>query len=74
MLISCHWLEPLPYLYEEVQLPCGLVEVCDAGGAVGDGDVEHLFHAAVEPGDALQVERLRRLVDDGAVGDRIWGD
>lgn len=64
----------MSHLDEEVQLPRGLVEVRDAGGAVGDSHVEHLLHSAVESGNALEVERLRRLVYDGAVGDRIRRD
>ena len=55
-------------LDEEVELARGLVVVDDSGGAVGHGDEEELLHAAVEAGDALQVERLGRLVDHGAVG------
>ena len=37
---------------------------------VGDFQQEVLLHAAVEPGQTLDVERVGRLVDHRAVG---WG-
>ncbi len=61
-------------LDEQVQLPGGLIEVADAGGAVRHRHVEDLLHAAVEAGHALQVECLRRLVDHRAVGHRVGSD